>query len=519
MKTKIIIPGITIIALALVVVSALLISNHRHTSSDTTLLEKEKTNFTTSDNGNRIANIPYEEYLYTGIAQSFETVEGLTEKDYKTNTSLIQSKIDEVSQNGGGSIILLKGEFLLAPIELKSNVSLYVPKGTTLVLVDHDTYINLNEENTAFIYANGAENVHLFGGGTIDGNGLTFTNEPKTDSPFYALETFNLYQRVILARNRIRFAKESEFARPNVLKFVNCENSSVEGIRLKDTASWTFLISDCRSFTVKNLVIDNHLHIANGDGIDITGGRGISVEHCFIATADDGICIKSTDADVSDVKVSDCTVTSFANCFKIGTETEFDIKNISVKNCKFFMPDGIVGGYAGIAIESADGANVSDVTVSDIEMDGISSPLLVWLGNRLKRGRDKAGSITNIKIENIKAKNAELPCAVTGCKDANINGITINNLDFTYRDTKENLSVRKNVSDHSMNGYPEITRVSHFYFSSHEKSKYWSLPCYGLYVRFAENVSVNNFTCTPRTVNTLDMIKTENADVKGDIIK
>ncbi len=516
MNFKIVVFCLTIAAPILLAVLALFVSNHHHTSSKTTLRKKENTKFKTFDNGNRIANIPYEEYLNCEPVKNYETVCGLSQKDYKKNTSIIQKKIDEVSKNTGGTVLLPEGTYYLAPIELKSNVTLYIPKETTLICIDSDSFFSLEKSSNAFIYANGAKNVHILGGGTIDANGLTFTSKPKTDSPFYALEYFNLYQRVILSRARIRFAKKSEFVRPNILRLSCCENSSVEGIRLKDTPSWTCVISNCKNFTVKNLVIDNHLHIANGDGIDITGGSGISIEHCFVATPDDGICIKSTDSDVSDVKITDCTVCSFANCFKIGTETEFDIKNISVKDCYFFMPDGIVGGYSGIAVESADGANVSNVTVSNIEMEGISSPLLIWLGNRLKRGRDKAGSITDIKIENIAAKNAELPCAITGCKDAYIDGVSINNLKFTYRDTKENLSVKRHVSDHAMSDYPEITRVSHYYFRSHEKSKYWSLPCCGIYIRFADNIFIKNFSCTPRRVNKLNMTKIEKAQVDFD---
>lgn len=49
-----------------------------------------------------------------------------------------------------------------------------------------------------------------------------------------------------------------------------------------------------------------------------------------------------------------------------------------------------------------------------------------------------------------------------------------------------------------MNGYPEITRVSHIYLINHELSFYWDLPVYGLYVNHAEGVGVENFNVIPR---------------------
>lgn len=140
------------------------------------------------------------------------------------------------------------------------------------------------------------------------------------------------------------------------------------------------------------------MHVANSDGIDICGGTNIKIEHGFIATGDDAIVLKPSDYEIRNVDETDCIISSYANCFKIGTETQMDESGVSVKNCYFFLPSGITGGYSGIAIESCDGSNVSDISVSDIKMDGISSPLLIWLGNRFKYDKEEVGRIHGVNI-------------------------------------------------------------------------------------------------------------------------
>lgn len=232
---------------------------------------------------------------------------------------------------------------------------------------------------------------------------------------------------------------------------------------------------------------------------------GGNAKHCFIATGDDGIVLKPIGNEIRSVKISDCVIASYANCFKIGTETLFDVTDIAVENCRFFLPDGTTGGYAGLAIESADGSNISNVVIKNIEMDGISSPLLIWLGSRFKYDNKEVGSIDNISITNVKAVNTELPCAITGCrhrgKTYDVTNIRLSNIDIRYRDTNENLSVRKRTGMYAMSGYPEITRVSHIYFLSHEASKYWDLPCYGIFVRNAKGVEIDGFSVAPRSAN------------------
>ena len=115
------------------------------------------------------------------------------------------------------------------------------------------------------------------------------------------------------------------------------------------------------------------------------------------------------------------------------------VSGVTVRNCYFFMP-GIAGGYAGIAIEATDGGKVSNVNVSDIYMDHVTSPLLIWLGYR------KDGSaLEDISVTGITSVGCDLPSAVVGYKKSgethNVKNVTLADFDVTYREAKEDTNI------------------------------------------------------------------------------
>ena len=137
-------------------------------------------------------------------------------------------------------------------------------------------------------------------------------------------------------------------------------------------------------------------------------------------------------------------------------------------------------------------------------MDGITSAFLIWLGNRHE---GTPGQLKNVVIKDITADNVSLPSAVSGTifddKAYETENIVIRNVNVKYRDNNEEIYTRpEGVGYEAMIEYPEITRLSSIYISSHEESPYWELPAYGLYLRHCGNIEIDNFSCIPRSVNT-----------------
>lgn len=457
--------------------------------------------------------IPFDEYLYKEeLGDSYVDIRtfGADEKaDYTVNTKSINDAITKVSANGGGTVYVPEGEFICSTVRLKSNVRLFVEG--TLRCIDFETNFNAADKlYYGFIFAEDAENITLCGGGKISGNGATYCQEPASDKLLLPLETFHLKSYIMAFRSRIRYRKQPSY-RVNLVEFQRCRNVNIHNIEMHETARWTCNIVECRGVDIKDVVINSNYHVSNSDGFDITSSQNVTVDHCYIATGDDALCIKAHESlDVENVLITNCKAMSLANCFKIGTNVYHNVRNVTIRDCEFFM-DGTTGGYAGISIQSDRGSAVENITCENIKMDGITSAFVVWLGNRHE---GTPGILRNVSIRNIEACNVSLPAAVTGTKfegkTFETENVTIENISIKYRECDEEIYIReKGVGYEAMIEYPEITRLSSVYISSHEESPYWELPAYGLYLRHAGNIRLDNFSCTPRSMNTRPEIYNE----------
>ena len=67
---------------------------------------------------------------------------------------------------------------------------------------------------------------------------------------------------------------------------------------------------------------------------DYTDCKRVRITNCFINSADDGICLKSSNPDSSceDIYIDSCTVRSSASALKLGTASAGGFKNIKVRN-------------------------------------------------------------------------------------------------------------------------------------------------------------------------------------------
>lgn len=451
-------------------------------------------------------NIPFNEYLYKeDLGDDFVDIRtfGADENaDFLTNTKAINDAITNVSENGGGTVYVPKGEFICSTVRFKSNVRLFV-EGTLRCITFQQNFDAEDKLYYGFIFGEDAENITLCGGGRISGNGVTFCDEPKSDKLLLPLETFHLKSYIMAFRGRIRFRKQPSY-RVNLVEFQRCKNVDIHNIEMHETARWTCNIVECNGVDIKDVVINSNYHVANSDGFDITSSQNVVIDHCYIATGDDALCIKAHEGlDVDNVLIKNCKAMSLANCFKIGTNVYHNVRNVTIKDCEFFM-DGTTGGYAGISIQSDRGSVVENITCENIKMDGITSAFVVWLGNR---HQGTPGQLKNVTIKDITAENVSLPSAVTGTifdgKAYETENVVINNVNIKYRDSKEEIYMREDgVGYEAMIEYPEITRLSSIYISSHEESPYWELPAYGLYLRHCGNIEIDNFRCVPRSVNT-----------------
>lgn len=459
--------------------------------------------------GDFYKDIPYKKYINFNL--SLPLYDAVFVRDFGAkagdtsvnNAHVINTAIESCAKNGGGIVVLDSGAYTSGTIYLKSNVVLYIADGSSIVASHNKDDFTEN----ALIFAEGCENIGIVGPGKICGEGNFYSLAPglppKTEPFKKTLDVWDMRQEY---RKRIRFPHKSKYGFLMLLK--NCNQIKLYNLILENSAMWTVNVNSSNNVNISNVVLNNNRHVANCDGIDICGSSNVIIKSCFVSTADDGIVLKNnqsiaTSGDdglkiknnldvackrgMSNIYIHDCDVVSCTNAFKIGTETSLDISDVTVENCKFFLTDIYPGSVSGISIESCDGAKVSNINISDIEMDSVACPLFIRLNNRNGDKRpelDGKGEINNINIKNVNAVNAEIPVMIMGIPNQKIKDVKLENFDIRYADGKDYFDFRFKIPEQEKE-YPECNRFR-------------NINAYGVFVRHAENISLENFKVKSR---------------------
>ena len=348
----------------------------------------------------------------------------------------IQSAIDRCSEDGGGRVLFPRNHtFLSGPIELKSNVELYLDGTATLIAnpdegIYHLSAFGKNEgEGMLWLWAKGADNISVTGKGTIHGNGIRFMGDELEDS--YDLKPVTTFD-----------------PRPHVLTLIDCDNVSVRDVTIREGAYWTVHLIGCDGAVIDGIQLLNNLKIRNGDGIDIDHSKNVRISNCHITSGDDCICLKNRReyqeyGSCHDIVVTNCTMSSRSCAIKIGSENMDSIYNVIFDNCI------ITRSNRGLGIQNRDEGTVSDIVFSNIIMDlglwsdvwwGKSEPIYVtsyprasinhkdanW---RFPEGQTegRCGNVSRIYFNNISA-TSQNGCFIGGDKPGKVSGVYFKNV-------------------------------------------------------------------------------------------
>ena len=350
----------------------------------------------------------------------------------------IQRTIDRCSAEGGGRVLLPRNHtFLAGPIELKSNVELYLEATATLKANPDESIYNLSAfgenrgEGMLWLWANHAENISIAGKGTIHGNGIAFMGAELSDS--YELKPL---------------ADQAFDPRPHVLTLTDVKNLTIRDVTIKEGAYWTVHLIGCNEAVIEGINLLNNLKIRNGDGIDLDHSKNVRIANCHITSGDDCICLKNRRefeqyGSCHDITVTNCVMSSRSCAIKIGSENMDSIYNVVFDNCI------ITGSNRGLGIQNRDEGTVTDVVFSNIQLDcrlwsdvwwGKAEPIYVTSypranGNhkdanwRFPKGQieGKCGEVSRIYFNNITA-TSENGCFVGSDVAGKVKDIYFNNV-------------------------------------------------------------------------------------------
>ncbi|HJP63023.1 MAG TPA: glycoside hydrolase family 28 protein [Mucilaginibacter sp.] len=399
------------------------------------------------------------------------------------DSKAINKAIDSAAGAGGGTVYLPAGNYLSGSIHLKSNISLYIDQGATIIASDEDVYDHAEQTvNTTYqdyghshfhnslIWGEDVHDVSILGPGTIYGKGLL--RDYKKDSPI-ADKALTLHK---------------------------CRNIIIRDVTFAHGGWFAILATGVDNLTIDNLKMDT-----NRDGMDIDCCRNVHVSNCSVNSPyDDGICLKSTFAlgfarATENVTITNCQVSGYdegsfldgtykrtsqpeyglhpTGRIKFNTESNGGFKNVVISNCTFDY-------CRGMALETVDGALLEDVSISNITMRDITnSPIFMRLGARMRGPQGTpVGELRRVTISNVRVYNAdaEYGCQITGIPGHDIKEIELNNIRIYYKGGGK--ANDKPVPEQEKN-YPE-------------PGMFGAMPAYGFYIRHVSGIKLRDVEVT-----------------------
>ena len=270
--------------------------------------------------------------------------------------------IDDLRRQGGGVLTVPAGEYPTGSIRLYDDMTLCIESGAALRFhqeAEAFPLIPLEFEgraglmHQACIYAEKARNVVVTGFGTVDGQGSYWWKQ-------------------------IRERKRTEYPRPYLVCFADCEHVVLENVTLINSPAWTVHPLRCRNVTVRGLNIKNPADSPNTDGINPDACQDVRILDCTIDVGDDCIAIKSGTEDTPDRQP--CERIIIANCHflhghggvVLGSEMSGDVRNVVVSSCVFCETD------RGIRLKTrrGRGGTVEGIQLNNLVMERVMCPFV-----------------------------------------------------------------------------------------------------------------------------------------------
>jgi polygalacturonase len=280
------------------------------------------------------------------------------------DTVPIQKAIDTCAKEGGGTVVIPKGNWLTGPLFLRSNVRLVLQRGAELAATTEEALFLKTPETAAWaantylatINIADAENVAVVGEGRIDGQGSVWWEKWRAETR--------------------ATGKRPGANRPRLVFIVRSHNVLFQGVSFYNSPSYHLVFKDCSHITVDHIKITALAHSPNTDAIDPIDTRDMVITNNTIDCGDDVVAIKSSHVDPQHPGASSGNIT-------IANNTVLKGRGISIGSES-------IGGVRHVLVENN--------TTYD-----------AMYGIRIKTPRQRGGEVTDIIFHNNRMINVETP--------------------------------------------------------------------------------------------------------------
>ncbi|MCU0472705.1 MAG: glycosyl hydrolase family 28 protein [Bacteroidales bacterium] len=371
----------------------------------------------------------------------------------------IQEAVDKAAERGGGTVQILKGVHLSRPVQMKSNVHLFLEEGALLKFIPEPEEYPLVYtwfegipcmNYSSMIYARDQVNVKISGTGTIDGQGnlpVWKTMKYREEIDWSLLK--DMEDEDVSSEHRA-FGKGHSL-RPDLITLVNCKNVEITGVTIHNAPYWTIHPILCENLTISHLNIKSSGY--NQIGIAPESSSRVLIDNVNISGTDDGIRILAGRVKEPSIKPSHDIIirnSEFINieddAIAIGSKVRGGVNRVFVSG---ILIDGAKGGLS-ILLDADYRGIINEVFVKDITAKRISGAF-VFCGITNGSSDLKKSNMSNLKFEDLKIDSCGRAFIIDGSSKQNIYNISIKNSGFlSFRESLaenvRNLNL-ENVSD------------------------------------------------------------------------
>ncbi len=365
------------------------------------------------------------------------------------DTIAIQTAINCLPK--GTRLYFPEGRYIIAPLCLKSHITLDISEGATLVgindksrypvipglvcdMAGRNEYVFGTWEGNAvpmhqgLLFAEHAEDITIVGRGTVDGN---------AEATGWWIDV-----------------KNQPYGRPRLMFFNRCEAIRVHGIHACNSASWQMHPFFSRDIKFLDMFISAPKDSPNTDAIDPEACDLVDIIGCRFSVGDDCIAIKSGKIELAQKFETPANRHTIRNCFMdfghgavtLGSEMAGGVKNLTVNRCFFNRTD------RGLRIKTRRGrgklAIIDGVVFENIKMQGVITPIVmnmwynccdpdrnseyVWSRDHLPID-DRTPYLGRFTFKNMICEDCEAAaCYCDGLPERPIEEIKLENIKFTF---------------------------------------------------------------------------------------
>ncbi len=352
----------------------------------------------------------------------------------RANQAAIHAAIEAARAAGGGTVRFPEGDYTTYTIRLQSHVGLHLASAKTVIRAaiagtgpgegggyydapEPNLYVGLQDHGhshfaNSLIYGAGVDDVMISGPGLIDGS---------------RLDTQGQTVNVLISRDLPELPTRAAAGAPtNANKAIAIKagtNIVFRDFSIKNGGHFAILGTGIVGWTLDGLTIDT-----NRDALDVDASQNVSIRNStFNSMTDDAIVLKASFAlgrfmPTKNVLIENCTVSGYdagsvlARVYsthklvatdrdgptariKLGTEGTGGFDTVTIRHVSFDRS-------RGFALESVDGGELTDISLSDAKMTNVSSsPIFVRLGDRGRipvtglRAVDTVGAGSDVRLD------------------------------------------------------------------------------------------------------------------------